>query len=672
MTFIPSLLGKIDANNSTTTNLSNTDANNTFTGTATNVSGYESVIINVYADQPSSDNGLQVQFSTNNTDWETFITFTVPQNSFITKSYPVIANYYRVIYTNGAEVQTVFRLQSSIKLTGSTQIENCSIVSLCNSNLGTINANTTWYGTWEDISQSAQIITNFISSQNGTFSLQFSSVGNTAEIDKVSGPYNLVANIDCNQMFAPVRKYFRIVFGNTSGSSANVSIETRLLSSTSILYNNLVDTLDKNTSCMSNRSVSFGLNENDTNYTQIRSNSEGNLKVAIGDPLSVFGELSTIEPHPVCQIDYVYNQINPYIITTSVAESGSVSVANQLLSLTTGTTNNGSASMSSVRQILYKAGQGAMARFSAIFNMGVADTSQLAGIGTTENGYFFCYYGTQFGIIYRTHSSGSVAETLITQNQWNVDVMDGSNSMNNKSGVLLDPTKGNVYQIKYQYLGFGVIKFYVETISGFTLVHVINYPNAYIATNVSNPSLPLHFSVLTSTNLTNVQNITLKTASGALFIEGKPMLLGSKFGTDHIVTGVTSLINIMSIKCNPTFNSITNMGQIRLRNVSVACANNSQPGLVTLQIIKNPTLTNSIPAYSNYETYSMASINTTHSTTITGGTTLLNTSIASNGNQFVDVTDMDLFLNADEIFSFAVKATVSTNVSVSFCWSEII
>jgi hypothetical protein len=204
------------------------------------------------------------------------------------------------------------------------------------------------------------------------------------------------------------------------------------------------------------------------------------------------------------------------------------------------------------------------------------------------------------------------------------------------------------------------------------LVHVINYPNAYIATNVSNPSLPLHFSVLTSTNLTNVQNITLKTASGALFIEGKPMLLGSKFGTDHIVTGVTSLINIMSIKCNPTFNSITNMGQIRLRNVSVACANNSQPGLVTLQIIKNPTLTNSIPAYSNYETYSMASINTTHSTTITGGTTLLNTSIASNGNQFVDVTDMDLFLNADEIFSFAVKATVSTNVSVSFCWSEII
>ena len=68
----------------------------------------------------------------------------------------------------------------------------------------------------------------------------------------------------------------------------------------------------------------------------------------------------------------------------------------------------------------------------------------------------------------------------------------------------------------------------------------------------------------------------------------------------------------------------------------------------------------------------MASINTTHTTSITGGTTLLNTSIASNGNQFVDITEMDLFLNANETFSFAVKASTSTDVSVSFCWSEII
>jgi len=126
----------------------------------------------------------------------------------------------------------------------------------------------------------------------------------------------------------------------------------------------------------------------------------------------------------------------------------------------------------------------------------------------------------------------------------------------------------------------------------------------------------------------------------------------------------------MSIKCNPTFNSITNMGQIRLRNVSIACANDAKPCLVTLQIIKNSTLGSS--SYTNYETYSMASINTTHTTSITGGATLLNTSIASNGNQFVDITEMDLFLNANETFSFAVKASASTDVSVSFCWSEII
>ena len=182
MTFIPSLLGKIDNNNSTTDILSN---GGQYEGDATNVEGYESIIINVYSDKPSIENGLQIQFSTDNVVWQTFITLTIPAESFITKSYPVIANYYKINYYNNiSDNQNVFRLQTSLKLSGSVQLENCSIISICNSNLGTIAANTIWYGTWEDISQSAQIITNFNSSQSGFFSLQFSSIGNNDNIDK--------------------------------------------------------------------------------------------------------------------------------------------------------------------------------------------------------------------------------------------------------------------------------------------------------------------------------------------------------------------------------------------------------------------------------------------------------------------------------------------------------
>jgi len=662
MTFIPYIQCKVDDNNSTTTTLT---SGGKFQGNAVDVSGYESIVISVYADQSSQDNGLQINYSVDGTNgsWQTFINLTVPANSFITKSYPTTAKFLQIVYTNGSTAQGTFRLQTLLKLAGSSQIENCSIVSQCNSKTGTISGQTTWLGTWEDSSQSTQIITNFQSNQIGQFSLEYSSSGN-GNPDKTYGPYNLEASVDCNQMFAPVRKYFRIRFYNSSTDQATVNIETRLLSSTSILYNNLTDVMDINTSCMSNRSVPFGKNDNGQNYSQIGSNNLGAMKVAITEPLSIFGEMLMINPYPVCQIDFVYNQNNPYIINTTHSGTGSaVDVANQLLTLSSGTASTGTAYMQSVRRILYKPGQGALARFSAIFTKGVTNNIQIAGVGTTTNGYFFGYNGTDFGILHRHGGT----DTWYLQTAWNVDRLDKSNSIYNKSGVQLKQDTGNVYQIKYQYLGFGVIKFYVETINGFILVHVIDYPNNNITTNVSNPSMPLFFNV---TNTGNTSNVTLQTASGALFLEGKPEYLGSKFGTDNNISNVTNLTLVISIQCNSTFNTITNMGQIKLRNISVACANNSQAGLVTLQVIKGASLGSS--SYTAFNNNSMASINTTLTTSITGGDILYNTSIASNGNQYFDVTDMDLFLNGGEAFTFAVKSTVSTSVSVSFCWSEII
>ena len=669
MTFIPSLLGKIDNNNTTTTPL---EKNKTFYGSFTNVAGYESVIVNVYSDKKSTENGLRIQFSTDNIEWQTFITLTIPALSFISKSYPVIANYYRIQYDNNIlEDQAVFRLQTSLKLSGSVQLENCSIISICNSNLKTIAANTTWYGTWEDISQSAQIITNFKSSHNGEFSLQFSSVGNDTSIDKIYGAYVLRANIDCNQMFAPVRKYFRIVFNNTSPNLATVSIETRLLSSTSILYNNLEDTMDKNTSCMSNRSVTFGLNDNNTNYTQIKSNSQGNLKVAINEPLSVFGNILTEKIHPLCYIDYNNNYINPHVAIFNVAADASYSVNNNILTLNSGSAINSNVYLTTKKSATSKEGRGIVARISTIFSNGSSDTIQIAGLGDDKNGFFFGYNGINAGILYRNTTNAGLQNNWILQNNWNIDCMDGSNSINNKSGILLDLTKGNILQIKYQGFGFGLVKFYIETINGLVLVHVINFTNSIISTNITNRNLPLYCY---AGNTKSDVNTILKIISGALYVDNSMPQLENRFGIDHTETNVSStLTSILSIKCNTVFNSLINNSEIKLSNISISCANNSQEGLITLQIIKNCGLAGE--NYLDYNTSnSIASINTVKTTEITttesNCATVFNTCIASGTNQYIDLSHLNLFLTPSEKFAFAVKSTHTTEVAIAFCWTE--
>ena len=226
-------------------------------------------------------------------------------------------------------------------------------------------------------------------------------------------------------------------------------------------------------------------------------------------------------------------------------------------------------------------------------------------------------------------------------------------------------------QIKYQGFGFGLVKFYIETINGLVLVHVINFTNSIISTNITNRNLPLYCYVC---NINNDVNTILKIISGALYVDNSMPQLENRFGIDHTETNVTAtLTSILSIKCNTMFNSIVNSGEIKLSNISISCANNSHAGLVTLQIIKNCGLTNE--NYVDYNTNnSIALINTVKTTSITTSgsncATVFNTCIASGTNQYIDLSHLNLFLTPNEKFAFVVKSTHTTDVSIAFCWTE--
>lgn len=104
--------GILDQNNSTTTALL---ANETYTGTAFEVTGYASINVNVYSDVNSATDGLKVEFSTDAVNWDhnhrTTYTTGTGKGYIFNAEY----RYARVVYTNGASPQTVFRLQTIFK-----------------------------------------------------------------------------------------------------------------------------------------------------------------------------------------------------------------------------------------------------------------------------------------------------------------------------------------------------------------------------------------------------------------------------------------------------------------------------------------------------------------------------------------------------------------------------
>jgi hypothetical protein len=70
--------------------------------------------------------------------------------------------------------------------------------------------------------------------------------------------------------------------------------------------------------------------------------------------------------------------------------------------------------VTSDQQVSYKAGQGLMSEVSAIFNEGVADSTQVAGMISSESQIGFGYLGVEFGIIFATDGKLEIQELTIT------------------------------------------------------------------------------------------------------------------------------------------------------------------------------------------------------------------------------------------------------------------
>lgn len=101
--------GFISTSNSSTANLAGAAA---FTGTGEDVTQYSEMRVSVYSSHVSATDGLSIQQSSDNSNWDITDTYTIAAATGKTFVVPRQARYFRVVYTNGATLTTSFRLQA--------------------------------------------------------------------------------------------------------------------------------------------------------------------------------------------------------------------------------------------------------------------------------------------------------------------------------------------------------------------------------------------------------------------------------------------------------------------------------------------------------------------------------------------------------------------------------
>lgn len=193
-----------------------------------------------------------------------------------------------------------------------------------------------------------------------------------------------------------------------------------------------------------------------------------------------------------------------------------------------------------------------------------------------------------------TTSVSDSTKTDIAASSFNIDKLDGTGP----SGMTINPLIGNVYQIQYQWLGFGRIVFYVESTTTGRLipVHVI-YPAelGLVVPSVSQPDMQLTVFITTTSSGVSAGK-TIQTASMGAFLENRLRFRRARSHTNTHVDinyDVTTPRILFAVRNPRTYRGVVSQLSAQLRNFSIACGQdtNGSRAVVIFQICIGGTVT---------------------------------------------------------------------------------
>lgn len=379
-------------------------------------------------------------------------------------------------------------------------------------------------------------------------------------------------------------------------------------------------------------------------------------KVASVDK-TAFGELTVAENTGVFFAHFPYN-INPRITSSLTDGAGTVVQNNDLAEVHSGASASSIAVIATKESLEYQPGTGGLFRGTAIFDTPAEGNDQFIGIGDNLDGFFFGYEGTDFGVLRRRDG----VNDFIPQSSWNIDKYDGTG----KSGVTLDKTKGNIYQIKYQWLGFGAIRFYIENpdTGSFDAVHVIKYANKNAEASVTNPTF---VGAAISSNTTNDTDVVLKVGCLSGYLEGNASSAGHvRNSFDNLKTVATAETNVFTLRTRASYEGAVNRVRIQPDFFNVASDGTKT---FNVNVYLNATL-GGTPSFTDIDTNTSVAEVDTAGTTVTGGIKLFSFVVQKIGGFALPLKEYEIILPPGDSITFAAATTVSGEIDIACSWQE--
>jgi hypothetical protein len=206
----------------------------------------------------------------------------------------------------------------------------------------------------------------------------------------------------------------------------------------------------------------------------------------------------------------------------------------------------------SSRVFAYQPGKSLQILESFVLSTPKTNLRQRYGYFTSENGVFLQTQDMEISFVVRSKTSGSVVENKVTQQNWNVDRLDGTGI----SGVTLDVSKAQILFIDIEWLGVGSVRIGFVIDGVFVHCHTFHHANIVSNTYMSTASLPVRAEIENTgaTSSSSTMKIICATviSEGGYDLLGRPRAIGTPITSPYTLTTAGTYYPVVAIRLKST------------------------------------------------------------------------------------------------------------------------
>src|SRR6056300_1614328 len=266
-----------------------------------------------------------------------------------------------------------------------------------------------------------------------------------------------------------------------------------------------------------------------------------------------FGRARMSSPLTLFDSSHRYSDNGLWATATGVSSDATFNADAGLVDLNVPTTSGAYVKRETKKVFAYQPGKSLLILSTFVMEPAKTNLRQRVGYYGTDNGLYLQLEDSTLSFVERNSVTGTLAETVVNQADWNLDKLDGTGP----SGKTLDITKAQILWMDVEWLGLGTVRLGFVIDGLFIHCHSFHHANLIESTYITTASLPLRYEI---ENLDDTASVsTLKQVCSTVVSEGGYELRGRQgaVGTpvnaarDLTATGVQYPIVSIRLKSSP-------------------------------------------------------------------------------------------------------------------------